>query len=107
VPTHRSSASSAYSPRLPIQLSAAPLFTAAIATVAAAVLGVYNYKAKTIRKGATHDALRGELIKFVSAAELYDKDEKTNVTLFVSQIRSIIQSELQVWRSAFTDSSDS
>jgi hypothetical protein len=72
-----------------------------------AVLGVYNYKAETIRKGAAHDALRGELIRFVSAAELYDKDEKTNVTLFESPIRSIIQSELQVWRSAFTDSSDS
>jgi len=91
-------------PNIPDKFSMLRGLPAAIATIAAAVLGVYNYKAETIRKGATHDALRGELIRFVSSAEPYGKEEKANIALFVSRIRSIIQGELQAWRSVFTDS---
>ena len=75
---------------------------AAIATIAASIMSVYNYKAEHVRQGATHDALNGELVKFRSRAQPYDKCANKNVSLFVSNIRRIVQNELQIWQSVFT-----
>jgi hypothetical protein len=76
---------------------------AALTTIATAILGVYNFKEEHVRQGVTHDALRGELAKFLCQAEPYEHDIPNKISLFVLNIRLIISSELEGWRSQFVD----
>jgi hypothetical protein len=73
----------------------------ALTALAATVLSVYNYKGEHVRQGMTHDALQGELAKFLGEAPPYGgTSENKKVGQFIGSIRAIVSGELAAWRDA-------
>lgn len=71
---------------------------AAVTTLATGLLAAFNFREEHVRQGVTHDALRGELAKFVANSNPYEYGKADRAPLFLSNIRKIISAELEAWR---------
>jgi hypothetical protein len=70
---------------------------AAVATMAAGLLGSFNYQTDAVRHGSTADSLQGELVKFRARAKPYENRQNAT-SLFLDRVREIIQAEQGEWR---------
>jgi hypothetical protein len=70
---------------------------AGIATIAASLIGSFSFREDAVRHETTRNALNCELIKYRTGADPYNKDEKSDTSIFLNTICNIIEAEQRNW----------
>jgi Protein of unknown function (DUF4231) len=85
---------------LSVVLQALP---AALASVAAALAGIYGWQENKARFSYTAEALKSERIKYETRTGLYRGDPARALGRFVTRIEAIAMNETSEWRNAFVE----
>jgi hypothetical protein len=76
---------------------------AALASVSAALVGVYGWQENKARFSYTAEALKSEQVKFETRTGVYRGDPARALSRFVARIEAIAMAETSEWRNAFVE----
>ncbi len=77
---------------------------AALASVSAALVGIYGWQDNKARFAFTAEALKSERVRYETRTGAYRGDSSRALSRFVARIESLAMAETAEWRSSFVES---